>query len=308
MIVRSLSRLTLALLGLFSLTMAQARQADAPAPPPAAAPADADPALWVVKDKDTTIYLFGSVHVLKPGLSWFDEAVRKAFDRSDQLVLEVVLPDNPAEIQGSVLKAALNTSGPALSDKLNDDERKAYQAALADYGMPGNALDRFDPWFAALTLTQLAVKKAGFDAKDGVEATLTAAAKAAGKPVAGLETVDQQFGYLDSLDAKTQIVMLDSTVKDLPQTGPKIDAMIADWSRGKADSLAALINQSELETPALFKTLLADRNARWAKWIDERMEKPGTVFIAVGAGHLAGKDSVQEQLRAYHLKAKRVRY
>ena len=310
----SLSRLarlfTLALAGL-GLSVAQAQVADAPKPVPApipvATPVDVDPALWVVKDKDTTIYLFGSVHVLKPGLGWFDDGVKAAFDKSDQLVLEVVLPD-AASVQAAVFKAAIAKDGKPLTSKLNPDELKAYEGAMAAYGIPTAALDSFDPWFVSLTLTQLALKKAGYDGETGVEKTLTAAAKDAGKPILGLETVDEQFGFFGQLSAESQIKLFDSTLKELPDTADKIQTMIDQWGAGEPDKLAATINEGTADTPELTKILLTDRNAHWAKWIAERMKQPGTVFIAVGAGHLAGDNSVQQQLRAYHLKAKRVAY
>lgn len=304
-----LFRLAALALASISLTSAQAQTADAPkpAPSPVAAPVDVDPALWVVKDKDTTIYLFGSVHVLKPGLSWFDDGVKAAFDKSDQLVLEVVLPDL-ATMQASVLKAAMSNDGKPLSSKLNPDELKAYQDTLATYGIPAPVMDGFDPWFVSLTLTQLALKQAGYDGETGVEKTLTAAAKAEGKPIIGLETVDQQFGFFDGLSTDSQVKLLDSTLKELPQTADKIQTMIDQWGAGDPDKLAATINEGTADTPELAKILLTDRNAHWAKWIAERMKQPGTVFIAVGAGHLAGDGSVQQQLRAYHLKAMRVAY
>lgn len=304
-----LARLFTLALAPLGLSVAQAQTADAPkpVPAPAASPVDVDPALWVVKDKDTTIYLFGSVHVLKPGLGWFDDGVKAAFDKSDQLVLEVVLPD-AASVQAAVFKAAMSHDGKPLSGKLNPDEQKAYDAAMASFGIPTAALDSFDPWFVSLTLTQLALKKAGYDGETGVEKTLTAAATAEGKPIIGLETVDQQFGFFDELSPESQIKLLDSTLKELPETADKIQTMIDQWGAGEPDKLAATINDGTADTPELAKILLTDRNAHWAKWIAERMKQPGTVFIAVGAGHLAGDNSVQQQLRAFHLKAMRVAY
>src|SRR3546814_4255363 len=95
---------------------------------------DADPALWVVKDEDTTIYLFGTVHVLKPGLSWFDEAVKTAFDASDQLMLELVMPEDRAEMAKVMMPLAIDQSGKTLSSRLGPEQLKAYQAAMASVG------------------------------------------------------------------------------------------------------------------------------------------------------------------------------
>lgn len=268
---------------------------------------DADPALWVVKDSDTTIYLFGTVHVLKPGLSWFDEAVKKAFDKSDTLVLEMVEPD-AATMQGLIMKTAVNTTGPALSEKLPADKRDAYAKAVADVGVPAAALDRFDPWFAAVTLTVAGLPKLGYDPANGSERALATAAKAANKQIIGLETPEQQFGFFDALPEPLQIKFLISTVEDYPKMGAELDKMVASWSAGDPDTLAATMNEGMRDTPEIAKVLLADRNARWAEWIGKRLETPGTVFVAVGAGHLAGPDSVQVQLKKHKLRATRIVY
>ena len=266
---------------------------------------DADPALWVVKDADTTIYLFGTVHVLKPGLSWFDEAVKATFDKSDELVLEMLEPDT-ATMQGLIMKTALNPAGPTLTEKLPADKREAYAKAMTDVGVPAAALDRFDPWFAAVTLSLAGLPKLGYDPESGAERTLSVAAKAANKQVIGLETAEQQLGYFDNLPEPLQVKFLVSTVDDYPRMATELEKMIASWSAGDPETLGKTMNEELADTPELAKVLLADRNARWADWIKARMQTPGTVFVAVGAGHLAGKDSVLVRLAERGLSSQRV--
>jgi len=294
---------------LLAPAMAPAQTAPAPAKSaPAVATKDADPALWVIKDKDTTIYLFGTVHVLKPGLSWFDEAVKTAFDKSDELVLEMVEPDQ-ATMQGLILKTAVNPKGPTITEQLPEDKRAAYAAEMADAGAPSAAMfDHFDPWFVALTLSLAPLPKLGYDPNSGAERTLAAAAKAANKPVSGLETPDQQIGFLDGLPPKVQLAYLVSTIDDYSKMGPTLDKMVASWAAGDPDSLARAMNQDMDKIPELAQALLFDRNANWAKWIEARMAKPGTVFLAVGAGHLAGDKSVQSFLARDHVKVTRIQY
>ena len=268
---------------------------------------DADPALWVVKDADTTIYLFGTVHVLKPGLGWFDEGVKAAFDKSNELVLEMIEPDT-ATMQGLIMKTALNPEGPTLTEKLPADKREAYAKAMTDVGVPAAALDRFDPWFAAVTLSIAGLPKLGYDPESGAERTLSVAAKAANKQVIGLETAEQQLGYFDALPEPLQVKFLVSTVDDYPRMATELDKMIASWSAGDPEALGKTMNEELADTPELSKVLLADRNTRWAEWIEQRLQKPGTVFVAVGAGHLAGAESVQAQLAKHKLTATRVAY
>jgi len=286
------------LLAALALTLAPAVHAQAK---------DADPALWVVEDQDTTIYLFGTVHVLKPGLSWFDEAVWAAFNQSDEVMLELIEPDQ-ATMAGMVMKLALNPAGPTLTEKLPEAKRAAYAAALADIGLPAAALDRFDPWFAAVTLSVAGLPKLGYDPESGAEKVIAAAAKAAHKPLAGLETAEQQLGYFDSLPEALQRQFLVSTIDEYPRLGAQLDSMVALWAAGDPDALGRNLNEELRKTPEIGRVLLAERNARWADWIATRMEKPGKLFIAVGAGHLSGRDSVQAYLAKRHLTAKRIRY
>lgn len=304
--VRALAALGLLLAG---PSFAQTAPVTAPAPAAAAAATiPADPALWVVKDKDTTIYLFGTIHVLKPGLSWFDAAVKQAFDKSDQLILEIPLPDQ-ATAQKVLLPLAVDTSGKPLTGKLPEDKRAIYAKAMTSLGLAPAAFDQFQPWFAAISMTQVAVMKAGYNPENGVERQLDLAAKAENKPVTGLETLEQQLGYFHDLPEKDQIAFLASSAAEIGDTDSKLGEMIGDWAKGDPDHLGALLNDDIASEPHLYQVLLTDRNARWTDWIHERLKQPGTIFIAVGAGHLAGPNSVQAQLAAkYHVQAQRISY
>lgn len=272
-----------------------------------AATKDADPALWVVKDKDTTIYLFGTIHVLKPGLSWFDEAVKKAFDRSGTLVLEMVEPDQATQ-QKVVLSKAFAPDGPTLSEQLPAEKRAVMAKALTDNGLSLSQYDRMRPWFAAITLSILPLEKIGYDPANGPEGILTRAAQAQKKQVIGLETFEGQMSIFDKLSQKGQIELLTSTIDELPKARENMDKMVDEWARGRPEELAKDMNASLKDTPEVAETLLLNRNRQWAGWIAERMKTPGTVFIAVGAGHLAGQGSVQDQLLRYKLKAVRIKY
>jgi uncharacterized protein YbaP (TraB family) len=276
------------------------------APIPAMAQ-DADPALWVVKDADTTIYLFGTMHAMKPGLGWFDEAVKTAFDASGEVVLEVVEPA-PAEMLALVMRLAVSTDGKPLTGKLSEARRADLARMLAGYGMPADALDRFDPWFAAVMLAGLPLPKLGYDPAQGAEHVLTDAARTDGKQLVGLETPEEQLGLFKSAPEAAQIAYLGTLMDEADRTGPILARIGAYWSAGEADALGDLMNEEMARTPALAKRLIADRNARWTDWIVERMKAPGTVFFAVGGGHMGGKGSVRELLARRRVKVVRVAY
>lgn len=301
-----LMKTSLTALGLLLALPACAQQPAAKAPDRAAN--DADPALWVVKDKDTTIYLFGTIHVLKPGLSWFDEAVKTAFDRSNEVKLELVMPDQAAMTKLVMATGVAPAGAPPLTEQLPADKRPAFTKAVVDMGLPANALDRFRPWLAATQLSIAPLSKMGYDSANGPEAVITAAAKQAGKPLTGLETAEQQLGFFGSLSQPAQLQFLESTVDELPKLDETMATMVKEWADGDPDALAREMNDNLKDSPEVAKVLLTDRNARWAQWIKGRMAQPGTVFIAVGAGHLAGPDSVQAQLAKLGLKAERIRY
>lgn len=295
-----------ALLGATPTLAQEAKPAAAAAAP--VATTDADPALWVVKDADTTIYLFGTVHVLKPGLSWFDEAVKDAFDKSGELVTEIKMPDDQSAMVQRMLPKALDTTGTALSSRLDPATLKAYSAALADLGMPATAFDPFEPWMGAMTLSVMPLAKAGYDPTKGVESVLTAAAKAGGKAQSELETLDQQIDYFDTMPMTDQVQYLTSVVGQYPKMVGMIDDMVLAWGKGDVDRLAAELNAAMAKDPKVADVLLYQRNARWADWIKTRMDQPGTVFVAVGAGHLAGEKSVQDYLAQKGLTVARVAY
>ncbi len=298
--------ITLVVMALFALQPAQAAKTLYPTEKLNEDVKDVDPALWVVKDKDTTIYLFGTVHVLKPGLSWFDDGVRAAFDRSDELVVEMVEPPMD-KAQSIFIKYGVDTSGKALSSKLAEAERKAYQAVLEKLKIPTANFEPLEPWAVAMTLQLATLQAAGFDPASGVEVQLEAAAKVAKKPISGVETFEMQLGFFDTLPVDSQIKFLNESVTGFDELGTGMNALVDAWGKPDPDNLAKLMNEG-LTDPLLYAQLLANRNADWAKWIDARMARPGTVFMAVGAGHLAGKDSVQRLLKKYKRKAKRVKY
>jgi uncharacterized protein YbaP (TraB family) len=281
------------------------------APPPAAAPAplpDADPALWVVRDRDTIIYLFGTFHLLD-GRPWFNDEIRIAFDASRELVLEAVLPDDQSALQTRILSFA-RSDGRRLAERLGPEQYAALGRVLAGMGLPADAFDTIDPWFISITLTVAAAQQLGANAANGPETVLSAAARARNMPIGELEGFEWQFRMLDNMPEAQQVAMLVETIESNDELPQRLAPMLAAWSSGDAERLGVLMFESDdaddPEGAVLRRMLFTDRNAAWARWIEQRMRQPGTVFIAVGAGHLAGPDSVLVALRARGLRARRV--
>ena len=282
-------------------------QAPAPAPAaqptPAVDPVDADPALWVVRDADTTLYLFGTFHLLDDR-PWFNDEVKTAFDASQELVTEAVMPEDPASLTPMVMRYAGDPAGRRLSTRLPAAQYAELGRVLTGMNLPAAAFDTFDPWFVGMTLAVMATQRLGTSAANGPETILASAARARNMPMGELEGFEWQFRMFDSMPEALQVSQLAETLEKNDEMTEMLRPMLAAWSTGDVDRLAAIM--SEDSDPALHRMLFTDRNAAWARWIQERLTRPGTVFIAVGAGHLAGPDSVQAQLRTLGIASQRV--
>ena len=288
----------------FAGAPAFAKTAKVAKPAAAAMPSTAKPALWKLSDPDTTIYLFGTIHVLPKGIEWLQGPVATAFDRSDTLVTEI--PEaQPASMQALIGKLAVLPKGQTLKTMLKPKDYATLNKALASNGVPAGAFDPLEPWFVAVTLSTLPLLKEGYSPESGVEAALQARAKTEKMPQVGLETAEFQLGIFDSLPQKAQISYLREVIKGMPKLKGQIDTMVKHWAAGNPEKLGQMMNADQTD-PALMKALLTNRNRNWTGWIKQRLDQPGTVFIAVGAGHLAGKDSVQSMLKKQGFKITRV--
>lgn len=271
----------------------------------ATAPIKASPALWKVADEDTTIYLFGTVHILPKGIEWAGPAITTALAESGQLITEIPTgPDADATMQQLVMSKGMLPQGETLRALLTDAEKAAYEQALGAIGVPPEAFDAFKPWMAGLTLTVLPLMQQGYSLDAGVEEELD---KLAGpdKPRGALETIEYQLGLFDGMEQHAQVQFMLAAADTVDEIKPMLDAMVAEWAEGDAEGLAEIMN-AELGDPAVAEALLYSRNANWAEWIDTRLDTPGTVFVAVGAGHLAGARSVQDLLAQRGIMAARV--
>jgi uncharacterized protein YbaP (TraB family) len=262
------------------------------------------PALWKVSDEDTTIYLFGTIHLLPQGKVWLDGPIAQALEKSDELVTEIPETD-VGETQGALLRRGILPSGQSLRDMMSEQERAKFEAAMAGFKLPAGAFDRFKPWYAGVVLATLPLARDGYDVSNGVEAALSNRNKALGHPRSGLETLDFQLSLFDTFPLMVQKRYLFEVIDALPTLDGDVKKIIDEWGKGDPAKLAELMNADE-DDPAMVATLLTDRNRTWASWIKARLAKPGTVFIAVGAGHLGGKGSVQDQLAAAGIATTRV--
>lgn len=298
--------LTAALVAAPMEAFAQAEVAPA-APAPAATPQaqGQGPALWVIRDADSTLYLFGTVHVLKPDTAWGSAKVDAALDSASDVWFEISNPDDQAAIIPLIQQHGVSPATP-LSSLLTPEELVDLDTAAKAIGASGAQLDAFRPWFAGLTLSMAPLMKAGYDPNSGVEMVLKPRAVAAGKTIHGLETLDKQIKVLATLPEDIQLEFLRATLSEFDEAATQLDQMVDAWATGDVEALNRVaVVEMKTEAPHIYDALLVQRNTDWANQIQTILAGSGTGFIAVGAAHLTGEDSVQAILAKRGVVAER---
>jgi hypothetical protein len=267
-------------------------------------PASAEPALWKVQGPHATVYLFGTVHVLKSTTQWRSPKIQAAFDAAGTLWEEVPDADNAAGAQALIMQYGVDPAHP-LSSQLDAAGKAKLTAFETTYGLPDDGIEMLRPWLAAVTFSTLPVMKAGYDPKSGVDLTLKSMADAAHKPVLGFETLDQQMHFFADLPQQQQIDFLLATLDDADGATAQLSRMVDAWSAGDVAALGTLVNGDLNRYPALYNVLVVQRNRAFAKRIEQLLRGNGVTFVAIGGGHLSGPDSVQVDLAKDGIQAVR---
>ncbi len=265
------------------------------------------PALWVTKGPHATVYLFGSVHVLEKDKPWRTPKIDAAIARSGSLWLEIPDVDDAQSMQPLVMKLGIDAAHP-LSTKLTKEELVKLDSVAKQAGIPSGeaALEPMQPWLAAISLSSLPMMRAGFDPKSGVENVLKPEFVKAGKPVKGFETAEQQFHYFADMPQKSQVEYLTSELDQFDQATEQFQKLVAAWYAGDEEQLDAIFSAAfRTKYPELYQTLIVKRNQEFAAGIEQLLQGDGTVFVAVGAGHLVGVDGVPALLEKIGLKVER---
>ena len=259
------------------------------------------PALWTLADEDTTIHIFGTVHLLRPNLEWRSDAIDQALDQADRIVFEVDMKSEAAQraIATDFLARGMYSDGRTLTEVLNDEDEAVISEAFDSLGVPIAAMNTFEPWMASVNLGVMQLVNDGYDPQAGVETVIEAEAAAAGKSFGYLETISQQADAFDLLPEDEQISILYETALLLKESPRMLDLLVDEWADGDVTGIGTLVANPEGYgfTDAAYESLLVVRNTAWVPQIEAMLDEPGSIFIAVGAGHLAGPDSVITMLR-----------
>ncbi len=270
-------------------------------------PQAAHPALWEVSDPDTTIYLFGTIHLLPEHYQWRTAKFDQAVAGSQQLIVETIVDEkNPAKIMSAMASLGFANGLPPLAERLPTGKRGELVAAIESSGFPPQALDKMKTWAAAFILLGNQFREMGLKGQEGVEITLRDNFTTRGKSVGELESNLEQLGFFDTLPEAAQRQLLEGSIDQPAQMAKEFRGMLDAWSRGDVQEIAETFNRDLSASPELQDALIKRRNANWTKWIEQRMTQPGQVMIAVGAGHLAGPDSVIALLKRDGYKVRRL--
>ncbi len=263
------------------------------------------PPMWVVSDADSEITLYPTLHILPKEVEWKSEELTQRLADAEEVWFEI-MPGSETDpaLQQTMMRLGM-APGSSLSAKLTEDEVAALKTAIEPMGMPFAAVDTMRPWLVSTLVSVGALTSKGFDPASGVEKQLQP--MVAGKTIRALETAEGQMKMLASIPEDMQILMLKETLTELDDVIEEIREVANDWAVGDVDDLEdELIEEMKSEMPAAFEIMFTQRNTNWADQIEEEMKGSGTDFIAVGAGHLVGDDSVQEILKARGYTVKRL--
>jgi uncharacterized protein YbaP (TraB family) len=287
--------------GAFGMSLLLATPAAARTAPPA------HPALWSIADGDTTVYLFGTIHLLPEKYRWRTPAFDRAVNGSQQLMVETIVDDkNPQKLMQALASLAFTPGLPPIAERVPPAKRAALDAAIKNSGIPRKAFDGMETWAAAFMLLGNQFKDMGLKGGEGVEAVLRTSFAGQGKPIGELESNVEQLGFFDTLPEKAQRALLEGAIDQPQSMNKEFGQMLGAWSRGDVNAIARTFNHDLAASPELKQALIERRNANWSRWIEQRMSQPGAIMIAVGAGHLAGKGSVIDMLQHAGYRVRRV--
>jgi len=262
-------------------------------------PTRAQPPVWVVTDADSVIVLFGSVHMLPPGLDWRPAELEAALEDADDLWFELPIDaETSQEAAHLAIQRGLLPKGETLSPKLSAKGRERLARATVRLGANPAVVERMRPWLAEVTLGVAELARNGASGSDGVERAIAADAPA-GAELRAFETPTQQIAFFADLPEKAQVASLENTLKQMEEDPKGFEKLVDAWMAGDLATLERMgLETMKKASPALYRALVVERNKRWTEMLADRLAGSGETVVVVGAAHLIGEDSVPAMLRA----------
>jgi hypothetical protein len=256
------------------------------------------PALWSVQGEEGRVYLFGTIHLMNRNVIWFDGYVEHAFRRAETLVVEV---DQTAISRGERVKVlqelALLPQHKQLSGIVSEEHMRELEEIMKPAGVSKEAMQRWRPWYAGITVTAAAARQAGYLPKYGVDITLLRKAKNMGMRIEQLESFREQLELFAGLDREAALYFLTDSIENQEAIRKQFGEMKRNWLEEDLSALEALLLESAEENRSFYRELFLRRNREWLPEIVELLKEPGEHFVAVGSGHLVGEDGLISLLR-----------
>lgn len=261
-------------------------------------PATARHTLWKMQGQQNSVYLLGSVHVLKKSDYPLAAPIEAAFSNASVVAFEtdIAALDDPATAMKLLSKSQL-PEGETLSKLLSPEVYKMWTKRVGESGLPAEMFDQFTPGMAAVTIAMLEMQKLGLEPDAGVDKHFFALARQSGKEIVPLEPVEFQINLLTGFSKEEGEGLLKATLKDMANLKTDLAKLLQAWKAGDAVELEKLLNEAMKESPAIYKRMLTDRNQNWLPKIEELARGKKNAVVIVGAAHLVGKDGVVELLR-----------
>ena len=254
--------------------------------------------VWAIHGDHNTVYLAGSVHLLKADDSRLPPAFDHAYKGSKALAMELAMDESvQMEVASWMMENGMLKEGTTLRATIGDARYRRVSAEAERLGVPMDAADMLQPWALGLQLIEMQYVQLGFDPQQGVEQQLQHKAQADGKPISGLETVQEQLGALQGMSYPDQARFLDMIVSEMHDVDSETQSVVTAWRAGDAAKLAALLGDEYKSFPALYRLLVSDRNKRWVPQIEKLLHANQDYFVVVGALHLVGEGGLLELMR-----------
>jgi len=254
-----------------------------------------EPPIWSVTDEDSEIILYPTFHILPEGVTWKTDRLTAALDRAEEIWYEIpVGSDQDPALQQMTMQLGMSPDRP-LSTVLSEETYGKLETAAESLGLPVQNIESFRPWMVSIMLPVMQMMQSGYNPQLGVESQLQM--MVTDKPTKAFETAEQQLRFFADMSEEDQILMLESTLEDIDLGKEMIDRMAAAWSSGDMEMLETeIVDGMKVDYPVLYNVMFKNRNTAWAETLDLEMQGSGVDFVAVGAGHLIGEDSVPQML------------
>jgi uncharacterized protein YbaP (TraB family) len=258
---------------------------------------DSGPAIWRVQSRESTVYLFGSMHILPAGFSWTTPDIEQAMAKSDLFVFEVPVGDAAiAQEQGFIRQNGILPPRQSLRALLTSNEFEVYSSVMRRAGLIEGQYERYRPWLAALVLGLAYLHPDNLTTLRGADDEIMAFARDQVRHVMYFETPVQQLQLLTNANDEAQLAGLKNLIEKLPSSHNLEQDLRDAWSHGDAEGLNSQLDTIFRDRPDAREFLVSRRNRVWLGTINPLLQRRGTTMITVGAAHMGGKNGLLEMI------------